>query len=138
MGYPFVWSSSCRGLATRILAAQKQQPQQPQQQQQERQQPLPTPHRVVGSTSSVALSEEELIKREHDRACAEGKAYYVDPKTKYRVMTRECHLQRGKCCGSLCRHCPFDYVNVVAATDAGAPAKKKKSKKNSDNSTSES
>ncbi len=28
------------------------------------------------------------------------------------VFTREYHLKRGKCCGSACLHCPYDYVNV--------------------------
>ena len=29
------------------------------------------------------------------------------------VMTKAYHLKRGYCCGSKCRHCPFDYKNVV-------------------------
>lgn len=28
------------------------------------------------------------------------------------VMTESYHLKRGYCCGSRCRHCPYDYVNV--------------------------
>ncbi len=28
------------------------------------------------------------------------------------VMTESFHLKRGYCCGSKCRHCPFDHVNV--------------------------
>ncbi|MEL6719163.1 MAG: DUF5522 domain-containing protein [Bacteroidota bacterium] len=28
------------------------------------------------------------------------------------VFTAEFHLKRGKCCGSGCRHCPYDHVNV--------------------------
>jgi hypothetical protein len=48
----------------------------------------------------------------HAEACAAGQLHYVDPETGYRVFTELAHLQRGYCCGSRCRHCPFDHVNV--------------------------
>ncbi|MFL2829578.1 MAG: DUF5522 domain-containing protein [Alphaproteobacteria bacterium] len=28
------------------------------------------------------------------------------------VFTEHYHRARGDCCGSSCRHCPFDHVNV--------------------------
>ncbi|MEZ5044654.1 MAG: cysteine-rich CWC family protein [Saprospiraceae bacterium] len=28
------------------------------------------------------------------------------------VFTEWFHLKRGHCCGSACRHCPYDHVNV--------------------------
>lgn len=28
------------------------------------------------------------------------------------VMTETYHLKRGFCCGSKCRHCPYEHVNV--------------------------
>lgn len=28
------------------------------------------------------------------------------------VFTAHYHLKRGHCCGSGCRHCPYDYENV--------------------------
>ena len=28
------------------------------------------------------------------------------------VFTAAYHLKRGSCCGSGCRHCPYDHVNV--------------------------
>lgn len=28
------------------------------------------------------------------------------------VMTEAYHLKRGYCCGSQCRHCPYDHENV--------------------------
>ena len=28
------------------------------------------------------------------------------------VFTEAYHLARGTCCGSACRHCPFEHVNV--------------------------
>ncbi|MFN7949573.1 MAG: DUF5522 domain-containing protein [Blastocatellia bacterium] len=37
------------------------------------------------------------------------------------VFTREFHLKRGECCGSRCRHCPYDprwhKGNTVAAAE---------------------
>lgn len=29
------------------------------------------------------------------------------------VFTEWYHLKRGECCGNLCRHCPYEYKNVV-------------------------
>jgi len=31
------------------------------------------------------------------------------------VFTAAYHLKRGTCCGSGCRHCPYDHVNVPGA-----------------------
>ncbi|XDB66963.1 hypothetical protein ABFV05_020579 [Capra hircus] len=30
----------------------------------------------------------------------------------YMVFTQGAHLQRGQCCGSACRHCPYGQINV--------------------------
>lgn len=30
------------------------------------------------------------------------------------VMTEAYHLKRGYCCGSKCRHCPYEHKNVPA------------------------
>lgn len=32
---------------------------------------------------------------------------YVDPSSGYKVFTEYAHLQRGKCCGSACRHVSY-------------------------------
>ena len=48
----------------------------------------------------------------HRRACEAGEDHYTDPVTGYLVFTELYHLRRGRCCGSGCRHCPFDHVNV--------------------------
>ncbi|XP_029002656.1 uncharacterized protein C1orf53 homolog [Betta splendens] len=56
--------------------------------------------------------EETLIHRIHREACEAQKQMYVDPSSGYKVFTEHAHLQRGKCCGSACRHCPFGQVNV--------------------------
>eukprot|EP00062_Callorhinchus_milii_P003491 gi/632940814/ref/XP_007885517.1/ PREDICTED: uncharacterized protein C1orf53 homolog [Callorhinchus milii] len=44
--------------------------------------------------------------------CEAGQQTYADPESGYLVFTRLAHLQRGKCCGSACRHCPYGQVNV--------------------------
>ena len=48
----------------------------------------------------------------HEAACARGEQSYVDPDTGYLVFTRLAHLARAICCGSACRHCPYDHANV--------------------------
>ena len=50
----------------------------------------------------------------HRRAVAEGKHHYTDPETGYKVFTELAHKQRGYCCGSACRHCPFNHEAVPA------------------------
>ncbi len=52
------------------------------------------------------------IEELHRQACMQGKTMYIDPQTGYKVFTAFAHVQRGKCCGSKCRHCPFDHENV--------------------------
>jgi 2-iminoacetate synthase ThiH len=41
----------------------------------------------------------------------EGKDFYFNEKGLI-TFTEHYHLNRGHCCGSGCRHCPFDYVDV--------------------------
>ncbi|CAF0930016.1 unnamed protein product [Adineta steineri] len=48
----------------------------------------------------------------HRQACLDARNTYIDPATKLKVLTRYAHLQRGKCCGSQCRHCPYGHINV--------------------------
>lgn len=48
----------------------------------------------------------------HDEACARGETIYTDPDTGYVVFTRLGLLERGKCCGAGCRHCPFEHASV--------------------------
>ena len=50
----------------------------------------------------------------HRDAVRAGELYYQDPATGYRVMTALAHRRRGECCGSGCRHCPYDYAAVPA------------------------
>ena len=76
----------------------------------------------------AALSPE--IEELHRSACAALSDTYVDPATGYTVFTALSHTKRGTCCGSACRHCPFNHVNVKARPqskwrqrDAAAPDK---------------
>ena len=41
----------------------------------------------------------------------EGIDFYYN-ETGLMVLTEKYHLDRGYCCGSGCRHCPFDYEKV--------------------------
>lgn len=56
----------------------------------------------------------------HRRALAAGEQHYIDPDTGYLVFTELKHRQRGYCCGSGCRHCPFDHEAVPGKDSRGA------------------
>lgn len=56
---------------------------------------------------------EDLCDALHAAACSRGDLSYADPETGYRVMTRLAHTQRGRCCGSGCRHCPYAHAAVA-------------------------
>ncbi|MCW8944900.1 MAG: DUF5522 domain-containing protein [Sedimenticola sp.] len=40
----------------------------------------------------------------------EGRHYYWE--SGLMVLTERYHRSRGQCCGSGCRHCPYDHVKV--------------------------
>ena len=48
----------------------------------------------------------------HARACERKETFYTDPATGYKVFTAYAALQRGRCCGSGCRHCPYQHEAV--------------------------
>jgi hypothetical protein len=52
-------------------------------------------------------NEDEAIARAHDAAVRAGDDTYVDPQTGYIVFTEQYLLDRGTCCDSGCRHCPY-------------------------------
>ena len=62
----------------------------------------PTVH--VGETNADVSA---AYLQAHAQAVAEGKDFYIDPKTGYEVFTSVKHLARGHCCDSGCRHCPY-------------------------------
>ena len=48
-----------------------------------------------------------LREKLHHNACSQGEHTYIDPISKLPVFTRISHLERGTCCNSGCRHCPY-------------------------------
>ena len=44
----------------------------------------------------------------HQAAIDAGEPGYTDPDTGLFVFTSAYHLERGTCCDSGCRHCPYD------------------------------
>jgi len=53
-----------------------------------------------------APAHDEALRR-HAEAMAAGQAGYLDPTTGLFVLTAAFHADRGTCCGSGCRHCPY-------------------------------
>ena len=49
----------------------------------------------------------EDIERLHQEAMRDRRDFYFDPDTGQQVMTEQYLWQRGWCCGSGCRHCPY-------------------------------
>ncbi len=49
------------------------------------------------------------IQQAHQKACERKEAMYQDPKTGYMVMTEVFLKDRGYCCKSGCRHCPWGF-----------------------------
>ena len=54
----------------------------------------------------------------HEEACSKGEMSYEDPATGYHVFSELAHKKRGKCCGSGCRHCPYNHENVKPSLKA--------------------
>ncbi len=48
------------------------------------------------------------IEQAHVDATEDGRNWYEDPVTGYKVLTEKFLVERGSCCGSGCRHCPFE------------------------------
>lgn len=48
-------------------------------------------------------------QQQHDEAMSQGAHWYTDEKTGFMVFTQLYHLERGFCCQSVCRHCPFGF-----------------------------
>ena len=60
---------------------------------------------LAGKVENLALS-----YRTDSRELVEDIDYYLEGNRW--VLTVWYHLKRGYCCGSGCRHCPYDHVNV--------------------------
>lgn len=57
----------------------------------------------------------------------EGIDYYIN-EDGYVVLTEKYHRNRGYCCGSGCKHCPFQYENVPEPRRSELLEKKKRPK----------
>jgi hypothetical protein len=55
---------------------------------------------------SPALDDKTV--KTHDEACSKGQEWYLDPYSGLLVFTRLKLLKNGECCGSGCRHCPYN------------------------------
>jgi hypothetical protein len=55
-------------------------------------------------------------------ALTEGVDYYID-KTGLMVFTEKYHRDRGYCCKSGCRHCPYGFKKNIVTTGLNKPAK---------------
>ena len=51
-------------------------------------------------------------RRAHRRALKNGESFYVDPRTGFHVFTEIGLRSRGNCCGSGCRHCPYQHESM--------------------------
>lgn len=63
-------------------------------------------------TSQSGLSQSQDIEDIHKNAVKNGDKTYIDPVTGFTCFTELAHLDRGVCCGSTCRHCPYGWSNV--------------------------
>ena len=50
----------------------------------------------------------EKTHNAHEKACSKGLDWYLDPDSGLLVFTRLKLLKNGECCGSGCRHCPYE------------------------------
>ena len=66
--------------------------------------PLDEPHPARLAPTHPTYAQ---ILEAHRRAIAAGAASYTDPASGYTVLTSAFLLDRGTCCESGCRHCPY-------------------------------
>lgn len=49
-----------------------------------------------------------MKEQNNEKKTVEGEDYYLTPEG-YRCFTAKHHLNRGYCCKSGCRHCPYGF-----------------------------
>jgi hypothetical protein len=54
--------------------------------------------------------QQKSIDKAHLAAIADGRATYIDPRTGFQVFTEVFLIERGYCCLSECRHCPYGHA----------------------------
>ena len=69
------------------------------------------------SKNDAAITDIEDL---HRHAIMNKQSTYIDPATGFTVFTELSHLKRGKCCGNMCRHCPYGWSNVRDASEENA------------------
>lgn len=52
-------------------------------------------------------ADDPRLRAAHDAAVAAGEPGYLDPDSGLFVLTAAYLADRGTCCGSGCRHCPY-------------------------------
>lgn len=77
--------------------------------------PLPPVNTVLDGPNDIEAALPRDIEEAHRCAVAAGKETYSDPVTGLTVFTRVAHINKGRCCGCKCRHCPYGHVNVPAS-----------------------
>lgn len=70
--------------------------------------------KVAWNVYNGLTSQERAIYLAHLRAIEERRLTYKCPITGSTVMTISQLLVNKKCCGSACRHCPYEHENVPA------------------------
>lgn len=68
--------------------------------------------------------EKDEITVLHEKANLEKSKFYIDPETGYKVIPSHVHTKRGTCCGNMCRHCPYAWVNVKYYSDKSEEQRK--------------
>lgn len=70
---------------------------------------------------------QDAIDAAHRRAVEAGDDTYVDPVTGFDVFTAAYLADRGTCCGTGCRHCPYgDSATGAGADGARRPAQRRR------------
>eukprot|EP00984_Skeletonema_dohrnii_P012073 scaffold4857_cov132-Skeletonema_dohrnii-CCMP3373.AAC.3 len=68
------------------------------------------------SNDDAAITDIEDL---HRHAIMNKQSTYIDPATGFTVFTELSHLKRGRCCGNMCRHCPYGWSNVRGTSENG-------------------
>ncbi len=63
----------------------------------------------MSNSETQPVCQSSHVQSQHDQAVALGQHWYTDAQTGFLVFTELYHLERGTCCLSACRHCPWDY-----------------------------
>ncbi|MYH51266.1 MAG: hypothetical protein F4020_09705 [Gammaproteobacteria bacterium] len=65
-------------------------------------------------------SSRAITSRLHEEASSNGETFYLDPETGLAVFTEFGLRQRGSCCWSGCRHCPYEAARADDGDGAAA------------------